>query len=175
MEESHEARALLSAAAVRETAQRMFALAREHRLDDWELHLECLPHTVDFVANVIRQRYPTLAPPLHARWRHFEFSGHDLWRELDASHVWSDTAARSRAAFDLAITSVLLDAGAGSSWRYRDVDGRTAARSEGLALASLRWFASGGMSVDSRDPLRADALALTRLSTESLAEAFQIS
>src|SRR5262245_45882920 len=54
----------------------------------------------------------------------------------------ASAAARGRAAFDLAITSVLLDAGAGASWRYRDeATGIVASRSEGLALASLRWFA----------------------------------
>ena len=51
-------------------------------------------------------------------------------------------AARARAAFDLAIVSVLLDAGAGPAWRYRDPQtGAAIGRSEGLALASLAMFA----------------------------------
>jgi hypothetical protein len=114
--------------------------------------------------------------PFHARWRHFVFSGRDLWREIEASHSWPDAAARARAAFDLAITSVLLDAGAGPGWRYRDaVTGIEAERSEGLALASLRWFASGGMSSMARSALRADASALRRLDTAALHQAFQVS
>jgi hypothetical protein len=52
-------------------------------------------------------------------------------------------AERARTRIDLAITSVLLDAGAGAAWHYVDaVTGCTLARSEGLAVASLRLFAS---------------------------------
>jgi hypothetical protein len=50
-----------------------------------------------------------------------------------------------------------------------------ATRSEGLALASLRWFASGGLSDDTRDPLRADAAALLRVDAAALNQAFQVS
>lgn len=168
------ARWLLSAAAVRETAQRMLALAHEQRLE-WTLHLDRLPATADYVAGVIRNRYPTLAVPLHARWRHFVFSGHDLWQEICAARDWPDAASRARVAIDLAVTSVLLDAGAGANWSYRDnASGIVAARSEGLALASLRWFASGGMSGHASDALRADAAALKRLDATALSAAFQV-
>jgi hypothetical protein len=69
---------------------------------------------------------------------------------------------------------VLLDAGAGAEWRYRDAaTGLTAVRSEGLALASLRWFERGGLSDDARDPLRADAAALGRIDAGAVDEAFQ--
>lgn len=165
---------LLSAAAVRETAQRMLALANEQRLE-WRLHLDRLPATADFVTNVIRNRYPTLDVPLHARWRHFVFSGRDLWQEISASRDWPDAASRARAAIDLVVTSVLLDAGAGANWSYRDIaTGSLATRSEGLALASLRWFASGGMSADASDLLRADAAALKQLDTAALNTAFHV-
>jgi hypothetical protein len=80
----------------------------------------------------------------------------------------------ARAAFDLAITSVLLDAGAGTEWKYRDAaTGLTAVRSEGLALASLRWFERGGLSDGPRDPLRADAAALCRIDAAAVDDAFQ--
>ncbi len=71
-----------------------------------------------------------------------------------------------RAAFDLAIVSVLLDAGAGPDWRY--VEGRTGetySRSEGLAVASFDMFIGGAFSSNPDDPFRVDAdvlLALTR-------------
>lgn len=172
--ESQSARWLSSAAAVRETAQRMLALAHEQRLE-WTLHLDRLPATADFVTRVIRNRYPTLDVPLHARWRHFVFSGRDLWQEISATRDWPDAATRARAAIDLAVTSVLLDAGAGAHWSYRDpATGSVAARSEGLALASLRWFASGGMSADASDALRADATALEHLDASALNAAFQV-
>ena len=61
------------------------------------------------------------------------------------------TPANGRAAFDLAIVSVLLDAGAGPSLalsRGRPT-ARTFGRSEGLALASLAMFAEGAILVRS--------------------------
>jgi hypothetical protein len=136
--------------------------------------MDRLPVTADFVSQVVRDRYPTLHPPFHARWRHFVFAGRDLWSETAAARSWESSAAAARAAFDLAITSVLLDAGAGSEWRYRDsATGLVAARSEGLALASLRWFERGGLSDDSRDPMRADAAVLCRMDARVVDEAFQ--
>jgi hypothetical protein len=167
------ARSLLSAAAVRRVARRVFNLALDSSLEDWAVNMDRLPLTADFVAKVVRERYPTLRPPFHARWRHFVFGGKDLWAQI-AGAGWDGPAAAARAAFDLAITSVLLDAGAGADWRYRDAaTGLTAVRSEGLALASLRWFERGGLSDNPRDPLRADAAALCRVDAAAVDEAFQ--
>ena len=138
-------RSLRSAAAVRNTAQRVLALAVAGSLEDWIVDRDRLPQVADLVASVVRDRYPSLKIPFHARWRHFVFGGRDLWAE--SAQTWASPEARARAAFDLAITSVLLDAGAGPTWRYHDAaTGLTAARSEGLALASLRWFERGGLS-----------------------------
>ena len=170
------AQALLSAAAVRKAAERMLDLALDGQLEAWRVDLDRLPATADFVVDVMRERYPTLAIPFHARWRHFVCDGRDLGLDTLASRAWPNPDARARAAFDLAITSVLLDAGAGPGWIYRDKStGLSATRSEGLALASLRWFAAGGMSNDPGDPLRADASALQRLAAADLNVAFQAS
>jgi hypothetical protein len=153
----------------------MLALAHEQQLE-WTVHMDRLPVTADFVSGVIRSRYPTLDVPLHARWRHFVFSRRDLWQEISATRDWPNAASRARAAIDLAVTSVLLDAGAGPHWIYRDIAaGIEATRSEGLALASLRWFASGGMSAAANDALRADADALKRIDVATLNTAFQVS
>ena len=170
------ARSLLSAAAVRNASRRVLALAVDGALEDWAVDLDRLQPTADFVAKVVRDRYPKGQPPFHARWRHFVFSGRDLWNEIFARRSWESPAAAARAAFDLAITSVLLDAGAGAAWRYHDtaLGGLTVARSEGLALASLRWFERGGLSDDPlRDPLRADAAALCRVDAAAVDDAFQ--
>ena len=170
------AAALLSPAAVRARANEMFALAEAGKIEDWRLDLAKLPACADFVVEVIRQNYPTLAIPFHARWRHFVFKGRDLWAEISARAAWPSPDAKARAAFDLAITSVLLDAGAGHAWRFRDeATGIEATRSEGLALASLRLFEWGGFSADPADPLRADAAGLKRLDAGALADAFQVS
>ena len=165
---------MLCAAAVRRSSQRILRLGLDDALEDWVVHLERLAPAADFVAQVVRDRYPGLRPPLHARWRHFVFGGRDLWAETAAARAWKTPAERARAAFDLAITSALLDAGAGANWRYTDaVTGLTAVRSEGLALASLRWFERGGLSADPADPLRADAVALGRVDNEATDRAFQ--
>lgn len=154
----------------------MFARSESGALPWWSLDLAKLPACADFVAETIRERYPTLDVPFHARWRHFVFNGRDLWDEVAIRYGWSDRDAKARAAFDLAITSVLLDAGAGAQWRYRDeFTGIEAGRSEGLALASLRLFEWGGFSADPDTPVRADAAALKRLRASDLADAFQVS
>ena len=129
----------------------------------------------DFTAGVIRDNHPGLKVPLHARWRHFSVDGRDLWAEIRARRDWPDRFSRARAEFDLAIVSVLLDAGAGAHWRYADAaTGVTLGRSEGLALASLRMFESGLFSADPRDPLRADAAKLAALTASDLTAGFQV-
>lgn len=168
------ARALLGAPAVRNTARRLLDLGIAGRLADWTVDLDRMPTAADFVARVTRDRYPQLNPPLHARWRHFVFEGRDLWREARMASASQTPPAAARAAFDLAITSVLLDAGAGAEWRYADAStGLTLGRSEGLALASLRWFQTGGLSDRPHDSLRADAAALRRVDSGTVERAFQ--
>jgi hypothetical protein len=166
---------LLSAAAVRARAEETFALAEAGKLDDWTLHLDALPACADLVAGIVRKRYPALNVPFHARWRHFVFGERDFWEEIADEAHWRDANARARAEFDLAITSVLLDAGAGPAWRFHDpCSDIIAERSEGLALASLRLFEWGGFSADPADPLRADAEGLVRIDEAALADALQV-
>jgi Protein of unknown function (DUF1688) len=145
-------------------------------LEDWIVNLDRLAPTADFVAAVVRDRYPRLTVPVHSRWRHFEFDGRDLWDGIVAKASWKSADAAARAAFDLVITSVLLDAGAGPQWHYQDHGtGVDAARSEGLALASFRWFESGGLADHPNDPFRVDAATLRRAEIRTLQQAFQVS
>ena len=125
------------------------------------------------VARITRERYPDLAVPPHSRWRHFGVGGVDRWGRLAAA---LNPDERARAAFDLAVTSVLLDAGAGDEWRYREqATGKEYARSEGLAVASFAFFAGGGYSSDPARPLQADADSLRAFDAARLAAAFQAS
>jgi hypothetical protein len=164
---------LLAAGAVRERAGEMLQAGLADALPHFRVVHDRLAPAADYVATVIRDNYPDLRVPLHARWRHFVFGGSDLWAEIAAKAQWRDKAAQARAAFDLAIVSVLLDAGAGSDWRYHDpATGLTIGRSEGLALASLRMFEAGLFSADARDPLRADAKRLAQVTTGDLAQGF---
>ena len=166
--------ALLSAAAVRERTRLMLEAGLAGRLPHFHVDLNRLEDAADLTVAVTRQAYPSLDIPFHARWRHFVVGGIDRWAQLAAGAAWPDRSARARAKFDLAIVSVLLDAGAGARWRYHDtVTGQTIGRSEGLALASLAMFASGVFSTDARDPLRADAARLAELFDADLANAFQ--
>jgi len=129
------------------------------------------------VAKLTRERFPDRAKiPLHSRWRHFEAGGIDRKAELDARLASRTQVAAARARIDLALISVLLDAGAGPDWRYEEAEsGRTFARSEGLAVASFRAFMAGCFSSDAGDPLRVDAPALLRLDARALAAQFQVS
>lgn len=159
---------------MRERAHEILAAGLDGKLAHFRIELDRLPALADFVAQTIRDNYPDLKVPLHARWRHFSANGRDLWADICACQDWPDRAARARAEFDLAIVSVLLDAGAGAYWRYSDkVTGIAAGRSEGLALASLRMFEAGLFSADARDPLRVDAEMLMALDTQTLAAGFQ--
>jgi hypothetical protein len=127
------------------------------------------------VAGVIRAAYPSLDIPYHARWRHFAVGGRDRWAELQRRLGGVSRTELARIRFGLAVTSVLLDAGAGPAWRYREPStGETYARSEGLAVASFDLFASGGFSSAPDQPLRADADGLQRITAERLAAAFQV-
>ena len=165
---------LLNAAAVRTRSKRMLELGLDDELRHFRIDLAALDHAADLVAATTRKNYPNLEMPFHSRWRHFVVNGCDR-AEILAQRL-SEPRERTRAAFDLAIVSVLLDAGAGPQWRYRDAaTGESIGRSEGLALASLDMFASGAFSANAKgDPLRADAAALARLDPGTLAKGFQI-
>lgn len=167
---------LLTAEAVRERAQRMLALGLEDKLPHFRVDLARFDTAVDLVVELTRLRYPTLEMPFHSRWRHFILDGDNRWAAIKQATPWRDDAALARAAFDLAIVSVLLDAGAGPHWRYRDPPtGKHIGRSEGLGLASLAMFADGGFSADPKNPLQADARRLRQLSQMDIGNALQVS
>lgn len=132
-----------------------------------------LPAVADRVAALTRQRFPDLDIPFHSRWRHFESGGVDRKAELDALLAGRSAADRARALIDLAVVSVLLDAGAGAAWRFKEGE-RDFFRSEGLGVASFRAFMAGAFSNDAADPWRVDAAALMRLDSGQLRSLFQV-
>ena len=170
LNDTPDARWLLSAAAVRDRAHQVLERAKSGGVRGWRLDLSRLEAAADLTAETVRLNYPDLNVPFHARWRHFVVDGRDLWAERETP---SDPFALGRAAFDLVIPSVLLDAGAGAAWRYRDAaTGAVLSRSEGLGVASFRLFESGALSSDPGDPLRADALKT--VDAALIARAFQV-
>jgi hypothetical protein len=174
LSETALARTLLTAGAVRERAHALLAIGEAGRLLHWWVDPARLPAVADYVIETMRKNYPDLDIPLHARWRHFKVGGRDRWAELKARKPWPDEASGARAAFDLAVISVLLDAGAGPQWRYVTENGAVFSRSEGLALASFEMFAAGAFSSDPRDPLRADAARLATIEAADIARGFQV-
>jgi hypothetical protein len=86
----------------------------------FRLDREALPALAESVARLTRERFPTLDIPFHSRWRHFEAGGVDRKAEMDAALAELDRLGLARARFDLAVVSVLLDAGAGAQWAYTE-------------------------------------------------------
>lgn len=166
---------LRSTATVRARARHLLARARAGDSAFFTVDDDALQPVAAQVAEVTRQRYPTLAIPYHSRWRHFEAGGVDRRAWLDERLAGADAAARARAQIDLAVVSVLLDAGAGADWSWHEAaSGQRFARSEGLGVASLHAFAGGLFSSVPDQPLRADAEALMRIDAATLAQAFQV-
>jgi hypothetical protein len=166
-----EAAELLTAAAVRERCGMVLAAAERGETPHFRVVHARLDDAVRRVVDITRCRYPDLVVPYHSRWRHFSAGGVD--RAVLAA-PGADAVEAARVRIDLAIVSVLLDAGAGPRWRFHETEtGQVLLRSEGLAVASLRAMQSGLFSADPADPWRADAAALSRLSAEALARALQ--
>ena len=167
-------RDLLTPEAVRRRAHRMLDIGLTGDLPHFIVVPARLEDAVALVLRETRAAYPDLKVPPHSRWRHFELDGRDFWREIQATVPALSGDERARSRFDLAVISVLLDAGAGDRWRFRDgPGGQSYARSEGLAVASLRLFAAGGFSSDDGKPLRADAAGLAAIDAAALGRAFQ--
>ncbi len=165
---------LLTPAAIRERAHSLLRLAEQDALPHFIYRADRLPAAADYVLETIRANYPDLKIPFHSRWRHFSVGGVDRWQRLSTDLAGADAAERARIRFDLAVTSVLLDAGAGAAWRYAEPGGAEYARSEGLAVASFQLFRAGAFSSDPQRPWRADAAALAALDERVIADGFQV-
>jgi hypothetical protein len=166
---------LRSPGAIRERCQQMLALACADRLHHFAYHPDKLPEVAGYVAEVTLAAYPNLEVPFHSRWRHFGVGGLDRVAQLDAHLGACSPAERARCHFDLVITSVLLDAGAGADWRYSEArSAQTYTRSEGLAVASFNVFLSGFFSSRADSPWQADARGLQRITAAAFADAFQV-
>jgi Protein of unknown function (DUF1688) len=165
---------LNTAAAVRERCGMVRDWVVEGRSSHFALDATRLAAVAAYVADVTRESYPGLNIPGHSRWQHFSAGGVERWTAL-AERIHEDAVERARIAADLATVSVLLDAGAGERWRYRErTSGLSFARSEGLAVASFDMFRAGAFSSDRDRPWRVDAAALARIDAATLARHFQV-
>jgi Protein of unknown function (DUF1688) len=167
---------LRSPQAIRERCGQLFALACADKLQHFRCDLSQLDKAADYVLEVTRSHYPDLQVPFHSRWRHFEVGGVARVAQFAQSLAELDPVEVARIKFDLAIPSVLLDAGAGADWQYLEPDtAQIFRRSEGLAVASFHWFRQGGFSSDRDRPLQTDAVALQSITPDQLSQAFQVS
>ncbi|PYH43693.1 URC4/urg3 family protein [Aspergillus saccharolyticus JOP 1030-1] len=172
---------LLSLEAVRDRARVVLSLAEQDKLHHYDYHPDRLDATVDYVVNIIKRdfgpdRYNQIPP--HGRWQHFEVGGVPRLQQL--LERWEkagyDDKERVRSLLDLFFVSVLLDAGAGDTWRFVEPDtGNVYNRSEGIAVASLYMFLNGDFA--KKDSDRKDVVhgeALRSLTVEVLAQGFQV-
>lgn len=168
---------LLSPRAVRERSLALFEHARAGRTH-FAIHLEKLPEVVDYVVATIRSNYPDLKIPFHSRWGHFKAANVDrVATELEPKLKGLPPEEIARIKLDLVVVSVLLDAGAGDAWKYREGAGpatREIARSEGLAVASFHMFMKGAFSDNPAKQLKASAQGLRALTADQLRAGFQV-
>jgi hypothetical protein len=170
----HTIQYLRSTTAIRQRCEQLFELGLQDRLHHFRCDLSQLDRAAEYVISVIQSAYPDWQIPFHSRWRHFQAGGIARLLQLDQKLAELPALERARAKFDLAITSVLLDAGAGTAWRYAEsASGQTFRRSEGLAVASYHLFLNGGFSRQAQQ-MQVDAVGLQQLRLEELAAGFQV-
>lgn len=166
---------LLSTRAIRERCANITRAVEAGASRHFRVDRDRLVVAARAVVDVTRRRYPDLEIPYHSRWRHFAAGGVDRKGELDRRLLRVGAAERMHAQIDLAVISVLLDAGAGSAWRYREpgtIDDYM--RSEGLGVATFIAFMAGAWSASPGEPMRVDAAALTDLDAGRLGRWFQV-
>lgn len=163
---------LLSPKAIRASAARIYQYTIEDRGCFSVDHRQLQP-TVDFVVEVVREKYPDLKIPFHSRWGHFRAGGVDRVKILEEKIRHEDPLELARIKLDLVIPSVLLDAGAGNAWNYLEPStGLKIGRSEGLGIASFYLFQSGTLG---GGKLCSNQAGLAHLTQDQLAKAFQVS
>jgi hypothetical protein len=168
---------MLDTEAVRAAAERVHSWVLRGKSKHFTLDERALERVARSVAELTLATYPSVAAiPYHSRYRHFGAGGVDRRAILSQCLEPLPALERLRSRIDLVVTSVLLDAGAGPDWKYRETDsGKSFTRSEGLAIASWHWFVTGGFSNDPRRaPLRADARALERVDAGAVSRAFRV-
>lgn len=162
--------------AIRERCDRLFSLACTDQLHYFRCDLSQLDKAANYVIEVMGDEYPNLNIPFHSRWRHFEVGNVPRIAELEENLAGLTPLEKAQTKFDLAIVSVLLDAGAGAYWQYQEQQTKMFfCRSEGLAVASFRMFCQGAFSSNPERPFQVDSQGLQALTLDKLAQGFQVS
>lgn len=165
---------LFSPQAIRDRAYQLYDLTLEGK-GHFTVHIEQLDTVCDYVQAVIEQNYPDLKIPFHSRWGHFKVGGIDRLAPLNHALEHLSPTEKARSKIDLAIVSVLLDAGAGNQWQFHEKSSHQYfSRSEGLAVASLEMFLNGDFSSNSNNHFQVDAQALIKFTADQLENGFQV-
>jgi len=158
--------------AIRERCQQIYDLAVKGELAHFNLHPERLDTVAHLVGAETIRNYPDLNVPYHSRWRHFDVGDLERTRVVNEILAPLTPKERCRSKIELAIVSVLLDAGAGDVWGFTDKNSGTRhKRSEGLAIASLYAYGDGAFGPE---PFVATSEALRAITPSQLAAAFQV-
>jgi hypothetical protein len=163
---------LLSTKAIRERSKKLFDLNLEGN-GQFIYHPEKWDEVTQFVYEVIKENYPDLNIPFHSRLGHFRPGKINRleWSELGLAPLSNEE--KMRLLIDLIIPSVLLDAGAGDTWSFKESKtGLTFSRSEGLGIASFHMFLNKRFS--SNGLIQTDADGLLSLTLEQLKNDFQV-
>ncbi|THG96249.1 hypothetical protein EW026_g5557 [Hermanssonia centrifuga] len=166
--------------AIRERCTRVHELAKQGKLQYFDYHPEQEDAVASFCLDLMKRDFGSnfSSIPPHGRWRHLD-AGHPRVEPLIAKWNTSpnppDTKEVCRRLVDLFLVSVLLDAGAGNTWKYVEPQsGQSFSRSEGLGVASINMFEEGFFSGNPQNPYQVDAEGLSRISTENTTRAMQV-
>ncbi|KAI2629346.1 DUF1688-domain-containing protein [Hypomontagnella submonticulosa] len=168
---------LRSLGSVRERCKIVTDKALRNALHHFDVDMARFPDVVTFVCGIIKRDFdpPFSSIPPHGRYQHFCVGGRDRIANLLATFPDTvDTTEKCRRLIDLFLVSVLLDAGAGTSWSFKSAEnGRVYRRSEGLAIASLEMFKAGVFSGNPSNKFQVDKDGLRNLTVEQLAKGMQ--
>ncbi|QPG76989.1 hypothetical protein FOA43_004383 [Brettanomyces nanus] len=170
---------LYSIRSVRETNQCTDNLIEVDKLTNFDVDYQQFDSVADFVISTIKSKYPTdeslLTIPIHGRYQHFEGNNKPRLTDLIATQFKDLTDLEiCKKLVDLFMVSVLLDAGAGNSWKYVEDDGTEVLRSEGLAVATFHMFTDGLFSSSIDDRYVVNGSKLAQLTTEEVEKGFQV-
>lgn len=171
LELNTELESLFSPQTIRSQSQRVFDLCEKGKTN-FSFHPENWERVIDKVEETINKNYPDFNIPEHGRAVHLNAGGIDRINSFFQGLGPENDQERAMALFDLVLTSVLLDAGAGKDWTYKEEGGKTYSRSEGLGVASFHTFISGAFCL--KGASQATGRGLQAFSAEKLKTHFQV-
>lgn len=179
MTEEQEAQYLKTIKSVRERCNLITPKLESNELNNFDVDMNKMDDVALYVSSLIQRdfagQYDKIPP--HGRWQHFEVNGvkriHELIKEWENNQK-IDKNEQCKRLIDLFTVGVLVDAGAGTKWKYIEpTTGESCNRSEGLAVAALDMFKNGLFS--STNEQKVDSKGLTNLSLDEMAKGFQVS